>query len=420
MIQRAILPLLAALAGAIMSLWLNAGSAEHVLSRDFINIWFDSDIGRVADNMTIRDEGHMATFKHPIFSITTYPLTSAARLLGLERETALAAVLALNAAVFMALFVTLLQRAGVRAQEQALGAVLCLGSGGVVFWFGVPETFPFGATSVLASILILDLARARLDTGPAWPRWAVATALSLSMTITNIVAAFGAAALMLLRSSDWMRSLRVILIGGTAGVIGLAVIAVVQDQLFGDAGLFFNPRALIGETQFFASQLDTLLLGRLQTLFVQTVAVGPPMLVEGAPGTAGQFRVDARWPESGLGWMATLDWMLLALVSLGLIAVHWRRMPPVVAICALYLLLNTIIHLIYGAAVFLYVAHFVGPLLIVILWGFAQKTEALNRAGSIALAVVAVMVMGSNIMTYRATMAAADAAYIAAAQEAAG
>jgi hypothetical protein len=402
------------LAAAAWSLVLNGWLPEGSYERSFINIWFESDIGRVVANMTDRQEGHTVAFKHPVFSILLYPPTALLMLLGATTVTAVAAVLAVNAALFAWTFDRLLCRLGLDARDRLLAGALCLGAGGFVFWFGTPETFPFGATTILLALLVLDTAFRRRPAGPGSGAWAWATAISMSMTITNVAVAAGAGLVALgRRGASPFLTVRTAVIGAMIGVIGLAALAVAQDRLFGNAGLFFNVRSLAGETKFFAAPEDTSPAGRLQTLYVQTVVVaepaGPQQLLRKPDGSAsGALRSDGRWPASATGLVAGAGWGLLLLAAAGAVAWRARSVPTLVWISLAFLCLNTAIHLVYGARVFLYAAHFLGPLLLVVLWGvLVAPPFAARRTMRALLAFVAVMAAVSNVAVFRDSAAAA-------------
>lgn len=422
-------------------LLLNSLLFPAAYDRAAINIWFDSDVGRVVENMTVRETGHAAAFKHPIFPIVAFPPTKLLTLLGASRDAALAIVLALNASAFVWLLDRLARRLGLASLDRALLLLACLGSAGFMFWFPVPETFPFGATTMLAALLLVTT---RGDGSPApaegrlaatW-RWAAATALAMSMTITNILMAL-AGALDAIRGRwraegrrDVPKVLRTVLTGGVAGVLVVALVAVAQDRIFGEAGLFFNPNALLGERQFIGGEAASSLLARLQTLGAQVMVAGAPAAPSrigiGEDGVAlAGLRLDGRWPAGPLGLAALAGWCVVVAIA------AWRLLaslprpatrpeggsasgtPAVTSTALLFLAANGTLHLVYGSAVFLYLAHFVGPAVLVAAGTALQGGATGARIG---VALLAVLSLAANLGTFTTSNALAQETFVAAAR----
>lgn len=158
----------------------------------FMNVWFDADIPRVFSNMTDRSGNHAATFKHPLFSLLGYTLTRPAVLLGFEPKAAVLSALAFNGAVFAAALFALLRRTGLPVAASCGFTLLAITNWAFRSFFSIPETFAFGATSIVIALLAMTCSgrysRAALGFGAL---------ASLAVTITNF--AVGAIAVILTR-----------------------------------------------------------------------------------------------------------------------------------------------------------------------------------------------------------------------------
>lgn len=178
----------------------------------------------------------------------------------------------------------------------------------------MPETLPFGATTLLMALLVLFPRKPPAGAGAA-RRWAVATGLAMSMTITNLLVVAVAAAIVAPRAlGGGARSIRAgptpIVPGGAAGPAGLAVLVVPQDRLFGDVGLFSIPTALVAERQFVGGDDAPSGVARQQTLLAQSQVVGtvagPPEVALAGSGVSDDgLVVDGRQPADAMGLAAT-------------------------------------------------------------------------------------------------------------------
>ncbi len=369
---------LLALLGAVVS-WL----ASSLINSDLLlfgnmNIWFDSDMPRVLKNMIVRTEGHQASFKHPLFALLVWPPTALVQMVVGDALTAARVVLAANAALAVALLMSLCARIGVPRLDRILAALIFISSCAFVFWFSVPETFAFGATSILIALFAASHAAERR----AGMGWLVAFGLAgLSMTITNF-AVFCVALAAGLWVANPKGGLLGVILGGikpVATVLALAaVLAVAQDRTFGDAGLFFNVKALAAESQFIGQSHATPMAQRPAILLLAPMLYGA---AEPAPFTNNLASgvtevVKLNMPRYAITdsvqavavalFVTVLLWGLWAVVKCqqagqlagGARATIWAACVSTIGFVAL--------HVIYGAEVFLYVAHML-PLLVVLL-----------------------------------------------------
>jgi hypothetical protein len=405
------------LAAVLWCLWLNHQVPGDLLSRGAINLWFDSDVGRVVGNMTILEEGHGSTFKHPVFSILLLPPTRVLMAMGLPRDLAIASLLALNAGLFLLLLDRLAARMGLRPLDRALLGGLTLASSAFVFWFAMPETFPFGATTLLAALYVLARALDRAaPEGGSVLAWGLALILAMSMTITNILMLVAGAGVALWQAALRGPVLRRGIIGAALGLAALAALALVQNQFFGNAGLFFNPFALAGERQFIDLQDSTPFLARLQTLWLQVMVAGTPqaaadIALNAANVPSGGLHLDGTWPQAWPGVAALAGWVVLILAA----GVAWLRRPvhdATPTIAAVFVLLNTLLHLAYGATVFLYLAHFLGPVVLLVAGGLLRGPQTPPPGLRLLVAAVAILALYANVTTFQAALGMAEEIFL--------
>jgi hypothetical protein len=171
------------------------------------DIWFEGDLGRIADEMTHRWAAHSRATVHPLFALLTVPITYAARFAGMSPGGAVAAVVGLSAAVWAAACYCLMRALALGTIDAVLFVLLSASSAAGQFWLTVPETAALGSASVMAALAVAarftNPARQQVRKWPPAPsgmaaeiRLAAAAAASLAITVTNfmagIVAAIGA------------------------------------------------------------------------------------------------------------------------------------------------------------------------------------------------------------------------------------
>lgn len=330
------------------------------------NTWFGSDTGRVFNNMTDRTTGHASTSKHPIFSILGWSAMRVVMLAGVSPIVAARVLLSLNGAAFVGLLFVLVRRLGAPTVTALACAALAICSATFRFWFVLPETFPFGATSLLMALM--PLARLRAGGSPSVLAWIFAAAASLSITVTSyglgmIVTVFAALkAPFSGRLMEAVRALRwrfAIVVGLGSGLLVLAI-AAVQRLTFGGAGMFINVVALSNDRQFIVKPTSLEVLGRIYTILVSPMVVGMPRLPPSVTiGPTGYLQhglsLDGALPAGPLGGVGLAIWAALLAFGTFLALRNWRQLSVDLA-CLLFLIFQLALYLIYGNDVFLYVA----------------------------------------------------------------
>lgn len=212
--------LLAVAAG--VACWCGSAYVEaRLLSGDASDVWFEADIPRVMDNLLEPDSVHSRAAVHPLFALFVQPPVAGLRALGLPPIGAVRLLRALAAAANAACFYVLLRSLALRRLDAVLFTLLAGVSAGSIFWFTVPETYAFGALSILLALLLISAdPRGRLH-----PLWDVAALiLTFAFTITNLSA--GVAAVLVRRRPRRMMA-----------TLALAIplvlfLLIVQQQLF--------------------------------------------------------------------------------------------------------------------------------------------------------------------------------------------
>jgi hypothetical protein len=167
------------------------------------DVWFESDIPRVLENMTGRPSDQSRTELHPLFILMTFPavyLLSAE--FGLGRVAAVQIAIATAAALWIGAFFILLRLIGCQRLDATLFSLLAMVSAAAVIWFTVPESYPFGSLSILLALCLVAAAQRRA-VSPLW--YVVVSAATFSVTLTNWMAGILATVV----NHSWKRSLRI-------------------------------------------------------------------------------------------------------------------------------------------------------------------------------------------------------------------
>lgn len=405
---------------AAVATWINFSHFDQTLFLwERVDTWFASDIPRVVSNLTDHTTAHRGAYKHPLFSIMFWPLTWILTQASGSGATAIQALLSLNAFCATMLVWRLLHRLGLELLDLALCLALFLTSAAFMFWFAVPETFPFGTTSILLSLQLLILPPVRKKGSILFE--AMLCMASLTITITNWAVGLIAVALrydVIGTMRSWLTPkrlgrhkeaaaalIRPIAIASLAGGIALAF-AFVQNALFGQAGMFINIVSLAGESKFFVDVSVQSAVTRVFDLMISPIVAGDLLTYtkEAIPGTAQErsalSMTNLRF-VSVAQITATCAWIVVLLLALNT-AVRVRAVGLVVLAALFSSALFMLMHLIYGDVYFLYVAHFVAQYVIICTLALRGNMKWIGRG-----AVVLVIMFGGwhNIVMLEAARA---------------
>ncbi len=316
---------------------------------EFDNIYFQADIALVYSNMTELQSNHHRTGMHPLFSIVMWPLVA---LVGLLTDAAPASivrlVLAVNAGAAAALIYLILRRIAAARIDAWLFTLLFCVSTSTVFWLTVPETFPFGGTSILAMLAIVALA-AR----PRFSTLVLGNIATMSMTLTNWMV--GVYATLRLSWPRWKSAVRVFLVAGCAVVI-LGITSKLVIPSSGYVGDFRRYIAWVREPQ----------LSDVRSFFVHSVVMPAPVFrPRGDGATEVVSEVSAAGSGSRTGVVGVGLWLML--LATGLYGAATRKDGTRVLRDVLLLGLGSqfAMHMLFADGPFLFSAHFV-PMLVLL------------------------------------------------------
>jgi hypothetical protein len=340
--------------GAFVGCWFGSLCVDGLLvDAGVADVWFEGDCPRVFDNLTDPHSVHARSAVHPLLALLVYPPVAALRAAGSEPLVAARLVRAVIAGVCLALLYGLLRGGGWRRLDAALFSLLGACSAGAMFWFAVPETYPFGLLSMLLALALLT------REGPRWrlPVWDVAALLlTFAFTITNVLAGLVVTAC----RWPWRRAVGIVLIAGGMGMMLLAW----QQQVF--------PSTVVvpfswEETEY-VLHADAGGPGRVLVAFLSHSMVMPAL------GTVPRYEKGARavlsvqhsWPGTGTPFGAVAIALWVVLLGLGIWgAVTTRECRRLRVALGIVLGGQLVLHLLYGLETFTYAAHY-GPLLVVL------------------------------------------------------
>ena len=350
-----------------------------IVSFDTFNSWFDGDMSRVFDNMSDRLSRQLRGEVHPLFSLLTFPLVRLlTKVIHASDLSAVGVLLAVVAALWLGTMFTLLRLIGCRRLDAALFSALGAISAAAMFWFTVPETYPFGSLSIVVALCFLSLS---LHYELPAIGYVLINTLTLGLTITN-----GMVGLLVTKVNHTWGRFYSILFKSLCLFIGLWVM---QQTIFPPSSSFLG---VSGESTFFFQQKAGGFLVILRSFLVHTMVMPKIAIV---PGERDWPRMTIQASAAGssglLGVIAVGLWV--ALLGLGIWALFSLKQYPKLRIALGGALLGQMaLHLVYGEETFLYAAHFL-PLL-VLLSALSLLTRA--RPISLVLAGLLLLTAGSN------------------------
>ena len=263
----AVLGLVIAVAAAAGA-WTLAGRVPTVvLDPRNHDLYFASDTNRVHANMVTRQSNHWRTNVHPLFSIELHPaFIAVAALMGADLRggplspgaVAVGRVMSgLAAGIAAGVFFALLRTALIRRIDAIIFCLLAAVSAFSLFWFSIPETYPWGSATILAALL-LAAAGSHKPLSVMW--YLGASVLTLSITTTNWMVGV----LAMWSRFNWRKT-------ATWTAVALFIVlalALVQKSLFPSSRLFIWPG---GEQHFVMQQQNGGPLRCWASFFAHTV-----------------------------------------------------------------------------------------------------------------------------------------------------
>ncbi|MBS0171648.1 MAG: hypothetical protein JSR62_14965 [Nitrospira sp.] len=356
------------------------GQHDPALFTEINDVWFQSDLKRVSDNMTDRfSRGHYRVKVHPLHSLLTYSPTLLLRKSGFAPLQAVQLVTASIAGFYLLMYYALLRAIGCLRVDALVFSLLGACSAAALFWLSVPESYGLGATSIVIGLLLTATATHRRQA--VWKYIAV-SAMTLSVTVTNWMVGI----LATITAHNLKRAAIITLVA----FFLVAILWGMEKQIFPTATFFIGDRE---EGRYLVWPSIRRIVSVLDTVFFHTM-ISPTITVA---GTAGHD-----WPllsmqnsvpgSSGLlGIAGILLWSLL--LGLGLWALLSGNTPRAIRIAlGLTLLGQLSLHTLYGDETFLYSLHFL-PLLTSVA---ALSTLTHLRIPAMVIALALIPIAGAN------------------------
>jgi hypothetical protein len=361
---------------AAYAAWLLTGLQGHIpilTDAKADDVWFEADVSRVFDNMTLRLSNHFRSQVHPLFSLFGLGLTHVfGWVFRLDPLGAVRMTIAWVAGLWAALFFVLLRTLGCPKLDSTVFTVVAAVSGAALFWSAVPETYLLGSVTIIVALLTTAWAERRSI--PAWVDVGMAAA-SLSVLVTNFM--FG------LISLSVRHKLKV--------AAQLAANALVVVVLLWSAQKFAVPSAhfFIGDHEARAHVpdvkaipgimfLDTMVMPDVRSIANDSPELWPKLSVQDSTS----------WKLTGYGRFALIAWV--ALFATGLRAM-WKieRLRNFRRVLALGIAGQLLLHLLYGNESYLYALDWLPLLVTVAALGSLTRLRWLSLTAALLFIVCA-------------------------------
>ena len=365
-----------------------------------LDVYYSADCGRVLANMRFRTESnHHRTNVHPLFSILMHPTyTVLARITGANISADAPAprflgvsylLSAIGGGMAMALLVLTLRVMGTPVMDTSVYAVLAASSAFSLFWFSVPETYAWGAISILFALLVAAVGCGR-QLHVVW--YALASLGTFAVTTTNWTVGL----LATWTRWPWRKSLAV-----TAAVVCAASgLSIAQKLVFPSSWFFFN---IAREKNYMMQEHSGGPVASVRSLLFHTVvAPEPGTMVHPRYPDARIIRIQDR-SAGGSSWVGKVGaalWVVLLAGGIWALFRH-RGMLPFRITLGLSLVGQCMLHSVYGAETFLYSAHF-GPMMLICV-AFLAQTRFRFASLSVA-AILAVLLLVNNLARHAEVM----------------
>lgn len=331
----------------------------HILHLSTWDVWFDSDPPRVLEIASSRTSFyHWTTNHHPLYSMLVYPPVFIMKHLGIDPNLAFGLLLSGVAAAWIGAFHYVVSSLGLNRLQSILVTLLAAGSASVMFWFPVPETFSFGALSIII-VIAMSVWAEQLEGRKLFIVCVAAGVIALSMTSTNWSAALAMAWVFL----GWRKA-------ALAAACSLGVTLVLwggQHLVFPTSKIFFDVIRPSSVDYLFHPESGGMLAKFIAFFFHSVVAPAPGTIIDGT-----RLSMQNLWPGQGsaLATIAVTLWTIM--LGLG----FWNMfklagpgstfaMRKTLRVILLAALGQMIISVAFGLETFLYSAHY-GWLLVLI------------------------------------------------------
>ncbi|HEY9649555.1 MAG TPA: hypothetical protein V6C95_02750, partial [Coleofasciculaceae cyanobacterium] len=228
----------------------------------------------------------------------------------------------------------LLRLIGCHRFDATLFSILGAISASAVFWFVVPETYPFGSITFLLALILVAVSHYR-KLSPLW--YVLFSSLTLSITTTNWMVGI----LATIVNYPWKRSLQI-----TVNAFCLVVVLwAVQKYIFPSVEFFLGDRE---EEQYIVMGESEGLLRVIKSLVSHTIVMPAIQVIQGERGWP-LMSTQHSLPGSGSLWGAVAVGLWLALFGLGLWGLFSvKKHPKFRTVLGFTLLGQLALHSVYG------------------------------------------------------------------------
>ena len=384
-----VLVIVIALVAAVGAWILASRLSTVVLEGSNPDIYFSSDASRVQANMVTRNSDHWRTGVHPLFSLemhTAFVAVAAIMHADISNGDSMSpgaiavsrVMSGIAAGLAAGLFFALLRTMKISRLDAVVFCVLAAFGAFSLFWFSIPETYPWGSVTILVGLLLAAIGSFK---APSIIWYVITSVLTLSVTTTNWMVGI----LAMWTRFTWRKTI----IWTTVALFITVGLSLVQKKIFPSAWLFVRPWTT--ETRYVMQPQQSGGPVRCVTSFFSHTMIMPEITTTPHIREAGKYvmRTQFSAPASAsvMGKVALACWVLL-MVS-GVYALFTiPDMLPLRITLGLTLLGQLALHSIYGSETFLYAAHY-GPLLVA-MTALATRT----RYRIVVLILAAVMIVG--------------------------
>jgi hypothetical protein len=374
---------------AITACWLT-WNLTHKISVGLRNenagdVWFEGDVSRVFYNMSARNSDQSRSSVHPIFALVAYPACLLFhKVAHLSYTDSADAFLAFTAAAWTMLMYLVLRRLNFDHVLATFGTLMGLASSAAILFFSVPETYSLASVSILGAVLLFLTTK-----GSRWEEEGamLASASSLSITVTNWTLG-----LLLTyrrrRLREWLQ------LSANAFLI-ITLLWSLQKALMPTAEFF---TAVAGERHY-VHRLSPGVFLHTGITFVFHSVIAPAVQETSSFGETEDpigpvwnmgLTFQNSWPGSGSGFGAIAAVLWIALLILGTIALIRERTTGISKAILIYLVLQFLLHVLYGVETFMYALDWMPILILVAVYGFQQLGRARWPAIILFTAVLAI------------------------------
>lgn len=390
---------LAVIAGfACYSLTQTTEAVRHINE-----VWFRGDCSLVYRMMVSPETDAYRRIRHPLLPLMAPLLVFLGdKLLGLNSDVAVTVIFSLTASLWIFAIFVLLKALGCRRIDATLLSLLALVSAASMFWFTVPESYPWGSLTIVIGLIFSVLVE-RIQVSPLW--YLAINVITISITVTNwMVAIF-------ITFFNHSRRQALQIMGGTIGLTALPMIGyrVIRPFIFGtvsqgsiSGAVAPEPASKLGLIKsMFALDFLFILdpISSIQAFLFHSMLM-PAFKID---ATHALYTQDSIAGSGGSVWshVAVLIWPgLLALGCVALLTLNKHYQFRF--ILGLTLLAQFVLHLMFGDETFLFTLHFI-PLFISLI---ALGTLTRNRL--LILAMTSVLILSAGINNFQQFEKATD------------